>query len=84
MSLLRYLPEKNVYSFMLKFEGVTAFNLMFVAMTLFYEMKEKGILPNFFTYNCLIHGLRRFGRWKEATRMFREMSDIGISPDVTT
>ncbi|KAF8401826.1 hypothetical protein HHK36_012772 [Tetracentron sinense] len=52
------------------------------ALELFLEMTGKGIPPNVVTYSCLIHGLYSSGEWKKAIRLFNEMLDRKISPDV--
>ncbi|CAM8954714.1 unnamed protein product [Rhodiola kirilowii] len=54
------------------------------ATELFLEMRNREISPNVITYNIVIGGLCRAGKWEEAQAMFHEMLDHGLEPDVVT
>ena len=44
----------------------------------------KEISPDIVTYNYLIHGVCKFGEWKEATRLWNEMVSKNIFANVRT
>ncbi|KAF5204502.1 Pentatricopeptide repeat-containing protein [Thalictrum thalictroides] len=47
-------------------------------------MVGRSVKPDVVTYTCLIHGLCRFGRQKEAMSLFEKMLSQNIKPNVTT
>jgi pentatricopeptide repeat protein len=48
------------------------------------KMLDKGVTPNRFTYNTLLHGYCSSGKWNEAIRILKEMCRVGQKPDVVT
>ena len=53
-------------------------------MPLLHEMESKNISPNDITYNGLIDGLYKEGKWQEANKIHHEMLDKGYNLDVIT
>ncbi|PIA59197.1 hypothetical protein AQUCO_00400225v1 [Aquilegia coerulea] len=50
--------------------------------TIIDEMVTQGVQPNVVTYTCLIYGLCRFGRQKEAMSLFKKMLSQNIKPNI--
>ncbi|KAK1569135.1 hypothetical protein Q3G72_033000 [Acer saccharum] len=52
-----------------------------VALKLFSEMKQRGMIPDLFIYTIIILGLSKHGRPDGALRLYDEMIEAGITPD---
>ena len=50
----------------------------------FQEMKTHGLKPSLDTYNPIIHGFSREGKFSEALRFLDEMKELGLEPDTET
>jgi pentatricopeptide repeat protein len=54
------------------------------AQEVLQQMLDKGVIPNYRTYNTLVGGYCSSGQWTEAIRVSKEMSRNGFGPDVFT
>ncbi|KAL3740162.1 hypothetical protein ACJRO7_021440 [Eucalyptus globulus] len=54
------------------------------ALQIFYEMTNRGYIPDSYTYGTLINGLCKWGKIGDATKLFEEMETKGCSPSVIT
>lgn len=54
------------------------------ALQIFYEMPNRGFIPDSYTYGTLINGLCKWGRIGDARKLFEEMETKGCSPSVIT
>ena len=54
------------------------------AVKVFREMSSKGCWPTVVSYNILINGLLRAGRFREAYDCVNEMLEKGWKPDIIT
>ena len=48
------------------------------------QMVDNGVRPDNVTYNSLIHGYSSSGHWKDMVRLFKEMKNRSVTPDVCT
>ncbi|KAK6135969.1 hypothetical protein DH2020_030307 [Rehmannia glutinosa] len=54
------------------------------AKDLFLRMEQASLSPNGVTYNVIVRGNLRGGKFDDAARFFEEMGDKGFSPDAST
>ncbi|XP_056171670.1 pentatricopeptide repeat-containing protein At5g46100-like [Syzygium oleosum] len=54
------------------------------ALKIFYEMPNRGYVPDSYTYGTLINGLCKWGKISDARKLFEEMEINGCSPSVIT
>lgn len=54
------------------------------ALSALQEMKNQGIKPSLDTYNPIVHGLSREGKFSDALHYFDEIKESGLEPDSET
>lgn len=55
-----------------------------MALKLFEDMGDLGLLPDIFSFNSVISACESVGQWETALNLFDEMQSRGISPDIIT
>ncbi|KAM5583621.1 hypothetical protein ABKV19_003485 [Rosa sericea] len=61
--------EPNIVSYSTIIDSLGKDTLVVDAMNLFSEMIRRRIAPDLVTYNSLINGVCKLGKWKEGTRL---------------
>ncbi|KAJ6750969.1 hypothetical protein OIU85_001496 [Salix viminalis] len=64
--------------------GIELNDILEEAFEIMNSMADKGLKPSLFTYNAIINGLCKKGRYARAKEILIEMLNVGLSPDTTT
>ncbi|CAN1810911.1 Pentatricopeptide repeat-containing protein At3g13160, mitochondrial [Linum perenne] len=75
-------PDVVSYNTLMKAYFEMGSNSIELAVCLLKEMESKGLVPNVITYNTLLNGLYANGRFDDGERIWEQMIERNVSPDI--
>jgi pentatricopeptide repeat protein len=82
MQKARCRPDRVTYCTLIDIHAKARF--LDVAMEMYYEMQQDGLLADTFTYSVIINWLGKAGELSTTYRLFCEMIEKGCVPNLVT